>query len=582
MENINGFNYENLEDMPDYSDDEFDIINAISLANLTIKELTVENIWLSQRFEEDMWALEANKETFQKTYIDFNEISDSVLKIQLKCWAVLLLKTFRPSTVRNHIHNVVKIIVETNGLDASKIQWIEDIISQIPESMRSVVLSSTINFLDYTSNSQYEPITNEIRDIKRKYPTFFSIRTLPPYLDVLRFSYILLSAANKWNKLQKTKFLPILIWWKLTTIIPMRASEFVSLKRNCASFKLKTTGNYNSREFYITLPRRKQKATTKRLSVPDTLPITEDIYNLISEYIKLTEPYGDSETLISYRAYSRTNTRPSTRRSLNEKFYNLSPFHTLLNQFYDEVIKETGLEVISKKEWLIRKENELINRENERLDFEQPSNYIVKINPNDTRHFAICNMMLQGMNSLTIARMAGHQHIETQYNYQAHLEYFVDSRVYELTLLNDLRKNINFGREDFHSTLSIKDARINSLKNYDVSKFSEEDEVEIGYCTDSLKRCEASVCILCSKNWIPPYEIDSHLKELIGMKQQSRKKIKIATKTLIRIYKEMNIEYKTERINPKDTEDLKRAAKQVNSYIHDYSIILAKLGIGEF
>ncbi|PGB81754.1 hypothetical protein COM05_18860 [Bacillus toyonensis] len=575
MKVIHQFYYNELNDnhdvMEEYSGDEFDLLDAVDAAKETIERLVTENVWLVGEFEDDEWVLEDDKESFATVTFQFMDVSNDILKMQLKCWAVLLLEERRPITVRLHVANVVRFMRETDNFSDEKIVHIEDVILTVPENVRSYALSSSVNFLDYISNNLYEEFLNELRAVKRKYPTLSPVRELPPYLDVLRFSYLISEAAVKWNTEQRIKFLPVLIWWKLTTIIPMRISEFVTIKRNCLSVNEK-------KELFITLPRRKQKATTKKLSVPDTLPISEEVYRLIEEYIELTSPYGKTETMISYRTYREMNRKNVMRRTLNVNRFTSSLFRKILNEFYEYfVFDKKGLPVISKSEWAELREYET---EVEEFGFSSVPSYIVRIQPNDTRHFAICNMMLQGMNPLTIARMAGHSHIKTQYSYQCHIEYFIDSKVYELALLNKMKNGIGFEEGDFASSLALKDNLLNSLKSYEEHKFGEDDEVEIGYCTDDSKRCESSVCALCSKNWIPRREIEANLKELIELRTQIRKKLKIATKTLMRIHDEMTVEYKTERVDPTEDTDLKRKAKEVNGAIHDYSMILAKLGIG--
>src|SRR5690606_28186184 len=70
------------------------------------------------------------------------------------------------------------------------------------------------------------------------------------------------------------------------------------------------------------------------------------------------------------------------------------------------------------------------------------------ITPGDTRHFSMCNLMLQGINPLSIAKMAGHVRLGTQRNYWGHIEYFVESFVYILTSkyrVNRLEKELSEG-----------------------------------------------------------------------------------------------------------------------------------------
>jgi glucose-6-phosphate 1-dehydrogenase len=49
---------------------------------------------------------------------------------------------------------------------------------------------------------------------------------------------------------------------------------------------------------------------------------------------------------------------------------------------------------------------------------------IDRLTTGDARHYAFCNMMLQGFNMLSIARIGGHKTLRMQMHYHAHLEHF--------------------------------------------------------------------------------------------------------------------------------------------------------------
>lgn len=51
----------------------------------------------------------------------------------------------------------------------------------------------------------------------------------------------------------------------------------------------------------------------------------------------------------------------------------------------------------------------------------------------DTRHLAIMNMMLQGMNPIYIAQLAGHHTLDAQLGYYSHLETFTTAKSYILS-----------------------------------------------------------------------------------------------------------------------------------------------------
>lgn len=567
QDNLYGINYPQ-----EFSEDEFLKEHSIENAKEIIAELTLNKVFLDGKFDDDSWVLINNKELNIRKYFNFQDILDTEIKIKAKCWILNYLLTVAPSSATVYLNNLKNFLLLTNYLSCLDIDEIEASLNEFKLSVRYTILISGINFLDYIYGSQVtkskmELFSNQLRAIVSKF--FFSnTRDLPPYKDVIRFSFILTSFSKGWNEKLELKFFPVLLWWKLTSVIPMRPSEFCSIKRNCLSIQ----GN----DFFITLPRQKQKATSKTFEVPNTLPISKELYNLIKRYIHISDSYGETTTLISAAVYRSTLNYPtqSKRKILNQNYFVLYMFNNLLHAFYSEVLKDIyGLEPIDKSKWLKEKNNVIKLGSNDGLSEFTAEKQIIKIQPNDTRHFAICSMMIQGFNPLTIARMAGHQHIESQYHYQKHIEFFIDSKAYEATLLNRLT---NSSRDrNYNSTLVIKDLINRSLAPEEMFEYKE--EVEIGYCTDELRRCESRICIFCSKNWIPREEIESNFKEIVELKTEYSKKLKIRAQTLSRIYKDIKIEYKSCRVSPLELAELARESKLTDGEIHDYAMLISKI-----
>src|SRR5699024_12142835 len=71
------------------------------------------------------------------------------------------------------------------------------------------------------------------------------------------------------------------------------------------------------------------------------IEINEMMYQLLINYIELTEEYGESETLISYRTLIYADN--SGRRELQKRdldSFNKNNLEKLLKRFYKEVINE--------------------------------------------------------------------------------------------------------------------------------------------------------------------------------------------------------------------------------------------------
>jgi len=563
---------ENDSYIGEYSENEFEFEHSILMATEVIEDLRKNGVFLKGDFYNDTWILENNKIIHQRVKFIFDDILDSDIKIKVKCWISNFLLHIRPFSACKYLRYLRKFLNITKNLTKRDIDAIDSSLNDLPATTQAVTLLCGINFLDYLSSSRsfasnIELFLINLRTLSNKFNYYGAPRDLPPYRDVVRFGFILSSFSKGWDPINEIKYLPILIWWKLTSVIPLRISELCSIKRDCLSVK----GN----NYFLKLPRQKQKASKKSLEVTDMIPISEEIYSLLKRYIFLSDSYGETNTLLSPAVYRNVTYFPHQVKvkSSNPKYYLHFMFSKLLNMFYSEVIVELyGLEPIKKYKYNIQQTNIRKMRNEEEFNEFISEKQIVQIQPNDTRHFAICNMMIQGFDPLTIARMAGHKHLESQYHYQKHIEYFVDSKAYEAILVNRLN---SYDSESFPSTLTLKSLTTKSLAPKEMFEFL--DEVDFGYCTDELKRCESRICILCSKNWIPREEIENNLREIIDMKQELKKKITIRSETLSRIYTEIIVEHKTSRINPMDQEDLSRAAKLTNGEIHDYAMFISKI-----
>src|SRR5699024_12053640 len=101
-------------------------------------------------------------------------------------------------------------------------------------------------------------------------------------------------------------------------------------------------------------------------------------YHLLINYIELTEEYGESETLISYRSLIYADN--SGRRELQKRdldSFNKNNLEKLLKRFYKEVI-------------------------NEYYQINVPFNQ--SLSPNDTRHISFVSLMIEGISPIEISR----------------------------------------------------------------------------------------------------------------------------------------------------------------------------------
>src|SRR5699024_2662081 len=259
-------------------------------------------------------------------------------------------------------------------------------------------INVSLNFLTFSESDSFYAYHRPLKDIKKGLPTESFPRQLPSGKDVLKLdSCINQYFADGISLSSRLFFAPILLWWKITNIIPLRISEFCTIKRECIT--------QHNGKYYIMLPREKSPAVKRRVQIIDTLEITKEIFDLIDHYIRLTDPHGESKTLISYRTLLMLAKKHTGRWGKKDRsYFNRHNFTRLLESFYREVV--------------YGKYQNSINRE---------------VRPNDTRHFAFCSLLMQGISPVEIARLGGHSTIETQYHYANHTEYFIDVEVQKLT-----------------------------------------------------------------------------------------------------------------------------------------------------
>lgn len=263
-----------------------------------------------------------------------------------------------------------------------------------------------------------------VKDIKK---TENSYRELPDFQGILIFDYII---NDYWEKIKHSvdryRLFPVILWWKLTTVIPTRPVEFYNLKRDCI---------YERNGRYFFKIERLKTELGKKLAVSDIVTdfeINEELYFLIRDYVDYCNGIDDCIYLISpptcdviYRS-KVLNTR---QKFITEK----------MNIYYHAFQKE-----VVEGQYHYKMVRSRMTR-----DRELPYIYY-----GDTRHLAIMNMMLQGVNPIYIAQIAGHHTLDAQVGYYSHLETFTTAKSYILSqfmkgnnLLKRPSNDVNMGEK---------------------------------------------------------------------------------------------------------------------------------------
>ncbi len=200
--------------------------------------------------------------------------------------------------------------------------------------------------LKYKGNYILSYIT-KLELLKDNYNYISNSRELPNSKDILLFDTYVKTffEDNTVNEMLKLYYYPILLWWKITNVIPMRSSEFcLKIKRDCLTFE--------NDKYYLKIGRIKRKPTKRRNILPtiDRVQISKEIYDLIYDYIEKTNIYGETKTLISYNALISLRKHLDINDELfsgayhtigskiDKNYFTRNVFGQLLISFYNKII----------------------------------------------------------------------------------------------------------------------------------------------------------------------------------------------------------------------------------------------------
>ncbi|WBF56018.1 site-specific integrase [Lysinibacillus sp. JK80] len=506
---------EDLIDVEELANETYSLEVSKEKARYILNKIDEEDVNFKTTFKDNIWTFSCNTRIGRTHSINFNDLEliskkhkgIKILEL-VKCWCAELLDSYVPSTVTQKTNQLISSIYKTDFFSEEKLddfinylseevfvfsnvsvmEYVNNSKSNLKNAHKVLsIINSVVSFINYLDLSGHESYVRELVNLRRKIPRDVNNRLLPKSKDVLTLNNCIEHYFENGFSCEKViHFSPILIWWKLTNIIPMRISEFCNISRDCLDEENCT----------ITLPRIKNTNSKRNLQKISTIAINKEMFDLINEYIITTDSYGRSDTLISWKAINETGSNISSAyrdywfSKKAPEFIHSSSFHNLLKSFYKNIVTKYY-----------------------HKDYER------EVNPNDTRHFAFCSLMLQGISPVEIARLGGHSTIEAQYHYSNHTEYFIDIEVKKLMesyrikngqLSNSTISGLEFSRKDVES------------KSFNYPKSSTRLKMNIGYCTDELQICESEDCMLCSKWWISPEELVDNL-HLIEEKINSRK-----------------------------------------------------------
>lgn len=472
-------------------------------------------------FEDNLWVILDDKKDGY-TYYEFSNLDKlrfygfNITHLNLiKCWIVNRIEERDLTHTTTEFNSISNFLSESCFLSEDAINeddgfFVKDFFDdlEVENTTKSSLRTVLINFFDFIIKSGLVNTTvcqkylKQIQELKFSSAYEDNVRELPSTRNILLLgSYIDIFFSENENDLT-TYYMPILLWWKITNVIPMRPSEFArELSRDCLIQK--------DNSWYLKVNRRKLREDNTGGSLPiiTEFQISDDIAELIEKYKKLTEGYGESETLISYPAYSDLKSKLYKQNNycmtnLGNKIvkirFSTSVFKMLLEDFYKYII--------------LGKYN---------IDL---TNDMVKLG--DTRHFAILSLVLQGYSRLEVALMSGHTSLHSNEHYYSNVEYYLDSEVYKL--IYDRLQNVDHN-ESYETLENIKRV-VSSMPKNPPKPLEQMGELDVGYCMCDFEEdsCESVRCYKCRKWWCEP-TIENYKKkvELVTKEHYVPKKEKL-------------------------------------------------------
>jgi hypothetical protein len=216
-------------------------------------------------------------------------------------------------------------------------------------------------------------------------------RRLADFNTYLKFNETLAVFWNTAGERQKSFYFPLYFWWKFTSVLPLRPTEFLLTPRNC----LQNGGND---EAILTIRRTKLKGGLEKIAyrIADDYErkqyvIPGSLADEVRKYLNATakmRPMG-IDTLFLHEPHCNYI---GISQKLSSKYYSYACLKTCLRYFYDEVV-DGG---------------------------------IARVQLGDTRHIAMASLIISGGSPVVCRELAGHSDIDISSHYFSNISNLVE------------------------------------------------------------------------------------------------------------------------------------------------------------
>lgn len=386
--------------------------------------LQSEGILVNERYNDVEWVLKGSDG--RKFHIRFDMEENELWNNRLKHFALLKLDVEK-ADIHSTSVNIKRIKAEllvTDYLNANLIPTYRERIGTYSRSRRMYLsaFGEFLLFINAAGAKEYFETVSSVPQISSQ-----KSRDLPCYQSILLFDYIINDFIQRTNTQERARYYPVLIWWKISSVIPLRPGEVYQLSSDCIYEK--------NGKCYIHIERVKNKYKRKQYSSPivKDFEIREDVYSIISDYIEYTNQFSDmdeTEYLFSIEILRKTAGLKTKDKDVKRLTH--MTMQTIYQHFKKEIIEQKyGCRIVP-----------LGQRNNE--------NDVEEVKMGDVRHLAIINLMMMGYNPLYIMELSGHYKLNTQMGYYNHVDTFATAKSHVLKeMIKRMKNSIDF--EDYGS-----------------------------------------------------------------------------------------------------------------------------------
>ncbi|EHK2440403.1 hypothetical protein ACV3P1_01675 [Clostridium perfringens] len=488
-------------------------------------------IILNDSFEDNTWILHNEIIKIKVNFnINMDLINEDILietKIALKLYCLILLTKTVILSVYESIKTIISFLKETNFANVDNLKtYLANFIKNKKYRDKAMTLAGFNEFYILNSSDLYKKNFVDFYQSFNIDPKDRGKRDLPTIDSIFKLQN-LIEEIDCYPIDEQKKFFLILLWWKITTIIPLRVTEFTLIPYECL---INRNGRTYLKIFRSRLKGQNRRVPRHKVSLdykPYELPVDQEIIRLIEkyndivreEYLEIGIKSEKRRFLLSRRLHYNNIVCGLDKKEYDESRIDVNILSNLLNKFYREIIKE-------KYKFSIIKKNSKISIADDEIE---------EISLMDTRHIAFINLILNDVDPIMIKEIAGHKRVDSSFHYFDRIGTYLESRTYNLLQKNKFNKHMN---------KNVKRRVDPRLKNKDL--FLEDKiisrEVKDGRCFAGENVFEKCVkvngeCYLCeffdAKNTCS--------KEITNRLERNNKEIKeilIRTIELIKMYKE--------------------------------------------